>query len=98
MTEPACFGFYGGTHLSTCSSCTAVKRCKAILISDGFDVLGAIVDQMLLELPEGTTFRDTDRVSERVKQLFDPPAPLSKDEEELLNLRSTPEALEDIEI
>lgn len=98
MSDPNCFGFYGGNHLTTCSSCTAVKRCKAILISDGFDVLGDIVNQLTLELPAGTTFRDTDRVSEMLKQLQNPPAPLTKEEAELLNLTANADSLADVDI
>jgi hypothetical protein len=70
MTDQPCFGFYSGGPV--CATCTATKRCKAIVVSNGFDIVADALGQMLATLPD-QNYRDTDRVSELVDQLLDPP-------------------------
>lgn len=85
--EKACFGFYLGGVV--CGQCIAAKRCKAILVSDGFDLAAALVEQLSNELPDVAEFRDSDRVSDLVEQLLKPPAKGAKadpEREELLDL------------
>jgi len=73
-----CFGFYMGNPI--CNSCAARQRCKAILISNGFDIIAAAVDRMALDLPETGAYYDTDRVPGLVDQLMNPPADTHQDE------------------
>lgn len=97
----ACFGFYGGEEAAACRMCPAGRRCKAVLISHGFTVLGDVVDQMLMELPSGL-YRDTDRLSELVEQMKKLPPVLQAEEAELLGMLRGAEGAgilpEDIEI
>lgn len=68
--EERCFPFYSGGP--TCQNCVVSKRCKAILVSDGFDMIAAFLEEMLTDLPN-TEYKDTDRVSELATQLLKPP-------------------------
>ena len=83
-----CFGFYMGNPV--CNQCSARQRCKAVLISNGFDIVAAMVDELVLELPEDGAYYDTDRVPALVEQLLFPPVDTHQDEidaeDELLNL------------
>ena len=83
-----CFGFYMGNLV--CNQCSARQRCKAVLISNGFDIVAAMVDALVLELPEDGAYFNTDRVPSLVDQLFFPPVDTHQDEidaeDELLNL------------
>jgi len=83
-----CFGFYMGNPI--CNQCSARQRCKAVLISNGFDIVAAMVDALVLELPEDGAYYDTDRIPSLVDQLFFPPVDTHQDEidaeDELLNL------------
>jgi len=87
-TEKDCFGFYMGNPV--CNACSARQRCKAILISNGFDIVAAAVDQMVIDLPANGAFKDTDRIPSLVDQLTYPPFDTHQDEiddeSELLNL------------
>lgn len=84
--EGTCFGMYAGTARRECASCVAARRCKAVLVSDGFDVLAELLDSLFAELP-AVKYRDTVRVVELVDQLLKPPATESlKEEEELLGV------------
>jgi len=86
VNEKDCFGFYMGNPV--CNSCSARQRCKAILITNGFDIVAAAVDQMALELPDNAVYFDTDRVPSLVDQLMNPPHDTHQDEidDELLTL------------
>ena len=83
-----CFGFYMGNPV--CNQCAARQRCKAVLITNGFDIIAACVDQLVVELPEKGAYYDTDRVPSLVDQLLFPPVDTHQDEiddeDELLNL------------
>lgn len=68
--EIDCFGFYLGGP--TCNNCSASKRCRAILITHGFDIMAAYAEQLLAALPEGLILVDTDKVSEMVNTMFEP--------------------------
>jgi len=95
--EKDCFGFYMGNPV--CNQCSARQRCKAVLISNGFDIVAATVDQMVLELPDNAAYYDTDRVPSLVDQLMWPPADTHQDEiddeDELLNLLEKEELSKD---
>lgn len=97
--DPNCFSFYGGNQNAACQSCMASRRCKAMLISDGFQILGDLVDHLTTELPPGN-YRDTTRVKEITKILVSPePIELSDQERELLGmLTATEQELQDLEI
>lgn len=81
-----CFGFFAGSQKISCQSCVAARRCKAILVSDGFDVMGALVEQLIAELPDDVVFIDSEQVSAWVDQLLHPVTEISKEEAELLGL------------
>lgn len=71
MTDrPLCFGFY--TSSSICSQCVAQKRCKAILVSHGLDILGDSIESMLLDFPDNATFTKTDRITVMMDELLKP--------------------------
>jgi len=77
-TEKDCFGFYMGNPV--CNQCSARQRCKAVLISNGFDIIAASVDALVLQLPDNAAYFDTDRVPSLVDQLMFPPADTHQDE------------------
>lgn len=83
--KPSCFPFFSKDR--ACESCQAKTRCKAILISHGFDVLGSLVDAMLNEIPDDAEFEDTDKISTLVQMLINPPRPgVIEAESELMRL------------
>jgi len=43
-----------------------------VLASDGLDLIGDFLDEMIDQLPD-VRYRDTDRVSQLVKQVIQPP-------------------------
>jgi len=66
---PGCFGFY--SH--TCETVCPMKgRCKAILGTHGFDVIGSLVKELAESLSEGD-YPDTDLALDLVKLLTDGP-------------------------
>lgn len=77
-----CFGLYGGTVV--CNRCQAAKRCKAVLISDGFDIMGSFVENLVETLPN-LQFRDANGVNVMVDQLMDPGA-WTPQKDDLLNI------------
>jgi len=83
-----CFGFYMGNPV--CNQCSARQRCKAVLISNGFDIVAAAVDGLVLDLPDKGAYYDTDRIPSLVDQLLYPPVDTHQDEidaeDELMNL------------
>jgi len=83
-----CFGFYMGNPV--CNQCSARQRCKAVLISNGFDIVAAAVDDLVMQLPEQAAYYDTDRVPSLLDQLLHPPVDTHQDEidaeDDLLNL------------
>lgn len=98
VADPNCFGFFGGARNTSCDGCFAIKRCKAVLVSHGFDILGATVDHLVSQLPDNADYRDTDRVSEIVSQLREPPPPLAQEEQDILGLldsEKTPPIVDD---
>jgi len=70
-TKESCFGFFGGESLAACKNCTAQRRCKAVLVSDGFTILGDSIDQMVAELPDAP-YPDAVRSSEQLQVLLNP--------------------------
>lgn len=69
VKEGNCFGFYGQEII--CDSCPVMKRCKAVLMTDGFGILDGVISELLESLPEGKRMVDTDRVSEMLTQLIE---------------------------
>lgn len=86
--QKACFGFYIGSPV--CGMCAAHKRCKALLITDGFDIVGSLVEHLEAELKDAQ-YRDTDKISELTDQLITLPDDLTEEEKELLSLFQTSE-------
>lgn len=84
-----CFGFYGGQR-GICVRCALQKKCKALLVSHGFDILNAALQSKLENLPDGS-YNDTDRISEVTLQIMEGPKniELNVDEEELSSLLGT---------
>ena len=53
--ERSCFGFFVGDE--TCRGrCSAAKKCKAVLVTHGFDIAGGVLEELLSTLPEGAVF------------------------------------------
>ncbi len=55
-----CFGFFTGDD--SCQRCAAAKKCKAVLVSDGFDIAAGVLEEVLATLPEGTYEIDMDEI------------------------------------
>lgn len=82
-----CFGMYGGDGHTVCVNCQARQRCKALLVSDIFPIMGELIDTLMAEFPAIAQFRDTMSIPEIVDQLINPPTQaLTKNENELLSL------------
>lgn len=79
-----CFGQYNESAM--CNLCKASRRCHSVTMSEGLDILGAMVEQLVETLPAGKRYRDTDRVSEVVDQVVKPPLPVDEAEDEILVL------------
>lgn len=86
-TARDCFGFFGGDSHTTCMGCPAKQRCKALLVSDVFPIMGELIDTLIAEIPGAANFKNTNSIPEMVDELINPVStPLSKEEEELLDL------------
>lgn len=59
-TKRTCFGFFTGDD--SCQKCAAAKKCKAILVTNGFDVAAGVLEEILATLPEGTYEIDLDEI------------------------------------
>lgn len=82
-----CFGMYGGDGHTVCINCPAKQRCKALLVSDLFPIMGELIDTLMAYIPSNAQFRDTVSIPEIVDQLVNPPTQaLTKNESELLSL------------
>lgn len=69
MTQKECFGFFNDSV--SCNNCPAVKRCRAILVSDGFDVLAGLLSEIVeAEAESGIPFFPKEKVSDNVDQLL----------------------------
>lgn len=96
--DRACFGFFAGSDHAVCKACPAMNRCQAILISHGFDILGASVQSMLDTLP-AVSYRDVMRIPELVDQLRRPPYKSSGLEADLLGaMKISAASLPDLDI
>lgn len=69
-TEGSCFGFYAGSMRSACAQCTASRRCKAILASDGFEIMADLVSALERSLPKDKQF-DLDAGNAGIRALVD---------------------------
>jgi len=89
VSDKECFGFYSSGP--TCQICHISKRCKAIVITHGFHLVGETLRHMIETLPEGT-YRSDDTITELFDQLTNPPedgegdAELTKIEEDFMDL------------
>jgi len=72
-----CFSFFSGGP--ACKRCLAAKRCKAILVTHGFNLIGDFLEHLMGELPEKGIYQDTDRIGEMIEQLLKPEVELAKD-------------------
>lgn len=52
MQPGECFGFYTGEWRCT-NGCRLVQQCKAVVNSDGLDVVSDVLEQLLDDMPEG---------------------------------------------
>lgn len=52
-SKRTCFGFFTGEP-ENCQRCAAAKKCKALLVSDGFDVAAGVLEEIMETLPTGT--------------------------------------------
>lgn len=76
--EIPCFGFFSSQP--TCSTCAAAKRCKAVLVSNGFDITAELIEHLARNLPAEAKFQDTDRITTLVDQLLIPPTKAPSDD------------------
>lgn len=67
-SAPKCFGFFLGN--ATCGQCAVQKSCKAILLSSGFDLGEAVIDNALANLPEDGEYFGTPSISALAAQLL----------------------------
>ena len=93
-TASTCFPFYSGGD--SCRICTSSKRCKAVLATHGFDIVARGIALLTAELPEGA-YRPSDRVSELVTQLLEPPTTGETKEQAEFRL-GVEQAIEDLDI
>lgn len=68
--DKACFGFFNGEV--TCTRCFAMKRCRAVVVSNGFEIVASVVEELVRDLPDNGQFYDTDSVKEITDQLLFP--------------------------
>jgi hypothetical protein len=69
VSTKECFGFFNDSV--ACQNCPAIKRCRAILVSDGFDILGSFLDEVLEEEMESEVpFFPKDKISDNIDQLL----------------------------
>lgn len=89
MADETCFGFYVGNE--TCKRCGLEKKCKALLVSNGFDIMADVLDSLMGKFGEAVTFKETERLPELVDYLLSEQKLLTKEEFELLaSLGDTP--------
>ncbi len=48
--ERTCFGFFTGER--ACQTCKVTRKCKAILLSDGFSLAESVLEGLIASLPE----------------------------------------------
>lgn len=56
-----CFGFFSGED--NCQRCAAARKCKAVLVTHGFDVAEGVLEEVLATLPEGSYTIDVDEIN-----------------------------------
>lgn len=59
-SKRTCFGFFTGDD--SCQRCAAAKKCKAVLVSNGFDIAAGILEELLATLPEGDYTLNLDEI------------------------------------
>lgn len=94
--EIPCFGFFNSDPV--CDGCPASKRCRAILVSNGFDLVSSLIDELSSSLPGEARYNDTDRVTTLVDQLIKPPPvrPIAPEMKELLQMVGVPKGDPDL--
>jgi len=93
--ELDCLIFYLGGEHTPCATCVASKRCKALLSTNGFDIVGDLIDHLTTELPPGM-YEDTDIANRIVDQILEPPRVLTPAEQKLADAISRTK-VEDLE-
>lgn len=71
--DPSCFGFFGGQNHGVCQRCGVAAKCRAVLLTHGFDIVGNAIELMMAELPDAP-FADHDRIPRLTDELIHPPA------------------------
>jgi hypothetical protein len=83
-TDVMCFGFFSGGP--ECKKCPLDKRCRAVLISHGLDIMAGVLDTLMENLPPDSTYEETDLLPEIVNQILLPQRTRPADETEMLAL------------
>ena len=63
-----CFAFFSGEP--TCMACKEMRRCKTVLMSDGFNLVADALDSLVAELDPDAEFTDTIETDGIIKQLM----------------------------
>lgn len=86
MATPAdldCFGFYQDAPV--CQGCVPWKRCKAVLVSNGWSIAAAALETMVAELPDHNQYTDSDRIPVILNMVLSP-KPVVEEKDDLLDL------------
>lgn len=67
MYGKECFGFY--IKSPTCEGCDANRRCKSVTVTNGYDIIGEMVDH-LVESLEDKEYVDADSMSLITEQIL----------------------------
>ena len=78
-----CFGYY--SQQPTCGRCPVSKRCKAVLITHGFDIVAALLEQMMDDMPDQRYWGGKSTTA-TMDQLIAPPNDVDERREELDDL------------
>lgn len=80
MNTPVnCFGFYQGGR--ECNACAAQRRCRSILVTDGFDIISQLIGELSEGLDPTKKYQDVGRPSVLVDQLLGHDQPQLDDEQ-----------------
>lgn len=92
-----CFGFHQEGQ-PPCTWCSAGRRCKAVQLTHGTDILADLLSHLTEQLPD-VQYEDSDRVTDLVKTLRNPKGPSNLDREaRAIGLRSPTEDEPDIDV
>lgn len=68
--KKSCFMLFAGG--GTCRGCVVSKRCKALSVTTGYELINQAINVLLDDLPQKGLYKDVDRVSEMVDQILNP--------------------------